>query len=407
MPKIIDKNKKKFHSPVEETPGRIDINDDRMGILAHNLAERVKELNCLYNISRLFENDNLSIEDILRSLVSLIPPAWQYPNITCARIKLDDQEFKTANFRETYWKQAQNIIVDNRQYGVMEIFYLEGRPDCDEGPFLKEERNLLQVIAERLGHFIEHKLAEDNLQSLYTLEHQLREQLQTEMKHRIDLTRKLIHELKTPLTTLIASSQLLYDEEKNQNLQRIAKQVWGSASELNNRIEELHDMVKGEIGALKLVFQSVDVAGLLRTLVDETSALAKQYHIAIELVLEDPLPIVRADANRIRQVLLNLINNSCKYARSGGKINLRAIHKEDAVLIEVRDYGPGISPQKQSQLFQPEYQFTEHNELASGLGIGLILCKMLVELHGGRIWLKSKVGKGTSVFFSLPINPKI
>jgi signal transduction histidine kinase len=403
MPRISDKKNKSYPGPGTGTLRSINIKDDRMDILAHNLAERVKELNCLYNISRLFENDSLSIEDILRGVVSLIPPAWQYPDITCARIKLRDKEFKTVNFRETYWKQAQNIIVNKQQYGVMEIFYLEGRPDNDEGPFLKEERNLLQVITERLGHFIEHKMAEENLQSLYVLERELHEKLQVEMKHRIDLTRKLIHELKTPLTTLIASSQLLYDEEDNPTLEKIARQVWGSANELNNRIEELHDVVKGEIGTLKLVLKQVDIAGLLRTLVDETDALAQQYRISIELELEGTIPMVKADADRVRQIVLNLINNACKYARSGGKIILKAARKENDILIEVRDFGPGISPGKQSKLFQPGYQFMEHDELASGLGMGLILCKMLVELHGGRIWLKSKTGKGTSVFFTTPI----
>ena len=403
MSRISKETKKSYPGPGLETRSSVNVNVNRMDILAHNLAERVKELNCLYNISRLFENDNLSIEDILRGLVSLIPPAWQYPDITCAGIKLRDEEFKTVNFRETYWKQAQNIIVNKQQYGVMEIFYLEGRPDSDEGPFLKEERNLLQVITERLGHFIEHKVAEENIQSLYVLERELHEKLQGEMKHRIDLTRKLIHELKTPLTTLIASSQLLYDEEDNPNLQKIARQVWGSVNDLNNRIEELHDVVKGEIGTLKLVLKQSDIAGLLRTLVEETGALAQQYRISIAIELEDNLPMVKADTDRIRQILLNLISNACEHARSGGKIILRAVRKEDDIVIEVRDFGPGISSEKQSKLFQPGYQYMEHDELASGLGMGLILCKMLVELHGGRIWLKSKIGKGTSVFFTIPV----
>jgi signal transduction histidine kinase len=403
MPRISDNQKKIYPDPGKETRRAPNFHNDRLDILAHNLGERVKELNCLYNISRLFENESLSLDDILRGLVSLIPPAWQYPDITCARIKLRDQEFRTVNFRETFWKQTQNIIVNKHQYGVMEIFYLEGRPDNDEGPFLKEERNLLQVITERLGHFIEHKLTEENIQSLYVLERELHEKLQTEMKHRIDLTRKLIHELKTPLTTLIASSQLLYDEEKNPNLKKVARQVWGSANELNNRIEELHDVVKGEIGTLKLVLKQVDIASLLRSLLEETAALARQYRISIELEMENPLPLVKADPDRIRQVVLNLINNACKYARSGGKIILKAMRKENDILIEVRDFGPGISLKKQSKLFQPGYQFLEHDELASGLGMGLILCKMLVELHSGRIWLKSKVGKGTRVFFTIPI----
>jgi signal transduction histidine kinase len=101
---------------------------------------------------------------------------------------------------------------NGKRFGTIEVYYTEEKPDCDEGPFLKEERNLIYVIAERLGHAIERQIAEDNVKFLYHRERALREKLQSEMRVRVDFTRKLIHELKTPLTALIATSQLLYDE---------------------------------------------------------------------------------------------------------------------------------------------------------------------------------------------------
>ncbi len=129
----------------------------------HDLGERVKELNCLYGISRLVEKHGISLEKIIQGCVDLIPPAWQYPKITCARIILAGQEFKTKNFRETEWKQASNIIVHGELIGTVEVYYLEEKAVSDEGPFLKEERALINAIAKRLEWIAERRQAEEEL----------------------------------------------------------------------------------------------------------------------------------------------------------------------------------------------------------------------------------------------------
>jgi len=133
----------------------------------HDLGERIKELNCLYNISHLVEKPNTSLEETLRETLDLVPLSWQYPEITCARLILEDQTFATHNFNETVWKQASDIIVHGEQIGALEVFYLEERPGSDEGPFLKEERSLINAIAGRLGKVIERKQAEKALQKAH------------------------------------------------------------------------------------------------------------------------------------------------------------------------------------------------------------------------------------------------
>ena len=120
----------------------------------HDLGERVKELSCLYNISNLVQKYDLSLKEILEGTVSLIRPAWQYPEITCARIILEDQTFRTKNFKETTWKQTCNIVVGGRKAGTAEVFYLKEKPESDEGPFLNEERKLIDSIAEHLGRLV-------------------------------------------------------------------------------------------------------------------------------------------------------------------------------------------------------------------------------------------------------------
>jgi signal transduction histidine kinase len=370
--------------------------------LAHNLTERVKELNCLYGISRLFENGTLSIDEILERVVELLPPAWQYPEITCARINVVGKQFKTYNFRETARAQSQNIFVEGHKFGTVEIYYLKEMAESYEGPFLKEERNLLQVIAERLGHAIEQKNAEDNLKTLYQRERELYEKLQAEMQWRVDLTRKLIHELKTPLTTLVATSQMLYDRTLDKKTGKLASYVLDSANNLNNRIEELHDVIRGETGTLKLTRKPVNLERLLKSMVEESRPLSRTCGIEIELKIKGRLPIVSADPERVRQIMLNLINNACKYASEGKRLTIMASAVNGEVLIEVQDYGPGIYKDRLKTLFEPGYQLQHHEEQVGGLGIGLALCKTLVELQGGRIWVKSKASKGSGFFFTLP-----
>jgi len=130
---------------------------------AHDLVERVKELDCLYGISRLLERPGISFGEILQGIVDLIPPAWQYPEITCTRVILNGQIFTTKGFKETIWNQTSDITSCGERIGALEVCYLEEKPERDEGPFLREERSLLYAIAERLGGIFERKQAEEEL----------------------------------------------------------------------------------------------------------------------------------------------------------------------------------------------------------------------------------------------------
>jgi len=403
MENTVKENKpidKKMNESARITGG---VSEDELRDIAHKLGERVKELNCLYSISRLAEERGSPVDEILRRVVDLMPPAWQYPEVTCARINLKNSQFQTANFEETKWRQAETITVNGESYGTIEVFYLEGRPESDEGPFLKEERNLIHVVGERLGNIIEHRLAEESLHSLYEEEKKLRERLEAEMQGRIVFTRNLIHELKTPLTSLLATSQLLLDEEKNKELEKLTQYVWEGANSLNNRIDELHDIVKGEIGKLELNLKPLNLGKLLVSLVEEIKPLASQHGVATYLKMDEPLPQAYADAGRVRQIMLNLLNNVFRYAAEGGRVDILATAKGDFVEVEVSDHGPGIAEPLQPHIFESGYQTAPHAKSSGGLGIGLALCKLLAERHSGKIWVRSQLGKGSSFFFTLPL----
>ncbi|MFC1537368.1 PAS domain S-box protein [Gemmatimonadota bacterium] len=157
---------------------------------SHDMGERVKELGCLYGVSNLADDPELSIEQFLQSSVELIPPGWHYPEITCARVIHGRQKFKTANFKETQWKQTAEIKVKGKKAGSVEVSYLEKMPELDEGPFLKEERNLINAIAASLGKFLEKKEADTKLKKYQeNLEH-LVEQRTAELKKSADELKK-------------------------------------------------------------------------------------------------------------------------------------------------------------------------------------------------------------------------
>ncbi|MEA1928388.1 MAG: PAS domain S-box protein [Candidatus Auribacterota bacterium] len=140
-------------------------NEQELRTLNLTLRERIKELDYFYNLSILVEKPGLTLEGLLQGAADLIPPAWQYPEITCGRIVLREGEFKTENFRETSWKQTTSLIVRGEVCGTLEVGYLEEIPERDEGPFLKEERTLINVIAERLGRIIERFRGEAELRA--------------------------------------------------------------------------------------------------------------------------------------------------------------------------------------------------------------------------------------------------
>ena len=127
------------------------------------LKERFKELNCLYSLSSLIEEPGLSLDEILNKTVMLLPPAMQFPEIAEALIVVENNVFQTAHFRKTPWILTHKIFVNGMPTGQVDICYIKELPAGDEGPFLSEERQLLRAVAERLGRFVEHSRAEEQI----------------------------------------------------------------------------------------------------------------------------------------------------------------------------------------------------------------------------------------------------
>jgi hypothetical protein len=140
-----------------------DADKEELEQVSLRLRERIKELNCLYNISRLGASADFSLDAILQAVIDFIAPAFQYHAITCARIVFDGYEFKTKNFKDTSWKLTHEITVNNEQIGTLEVCYLEERPALDEAPFLKEAKNFISAIAENIAKIVEREWAEEEI----------------------------------------------------------------------------------------------------------------------------------------------------------------------------------------------------------------------------------------------------
>jgi DNA-binding CsgD family transcriptional regulator len=162
------------------------------------LQERIKELNCLYGISLLAERYGDSIDDMLQKLVNILPPSWQYPAITCARIVFKGKTYKSRGFKVTKWRQSSRILMYNEPVGEVEVLYLEERSPEDEGPFLREERVLIDAVAEQIGKIAMRIVAEQELQ---------------EINKQLTVERKALQETNAALRTVLTRI-----EEEKQNI---------------------------------------------------------------------------------------------------------------------------------------------------------------------------------------------
>lgn len=155
---------------------------------------------------------------------------------------------------------------------------------------------------------------------------------------------------------------------------------------------------------LRLDLEPMDPMQLLQQIAYEEVSVALRNRQSLKVEFPPSLPVIRADEERFRQVVLNLMNNAFKFTPTGGKITLRAKEEGANLVVEVQDNGRGIGKEDQKLLFEPYRSLGSDKEHLSGLGLGLSLAKKLVELHGGQIWVESKKGRGSTFGFSLPVD---
>ncbi len=272
-----------------------------------------------------------------------------------------------------------------------------------ENELKRYQNHLEDLIKERTSQL---EKSRRKKHELYQSENTLRRELEDKMKQQVEFTRALVHELKTPLTPLLLASDLLTRESNNKLLKDIAKTIKDGANALDQRVNELLDVARGEIGILKIDIKSCNLSRLIKEVGQYMSYVFQNKEQHFSMNVPKRLPAIEIDAPRIRQVLVNLLDNASKFTPQNGDITLTIKKYKEYILVEVRDTGLGIPPENINNIFLSYYTLKQKNNSDHGIGLGLALSKMLIELHSGSIWVKSINGKGSIFSFSLPLRIK-
>ena len=371
------------------------------------LTERVKELGCLHAISGLDQQPAITLEEFLQGAVNTIPSGWQYPDIACARITLEDQEFTTDNFTETAWKQRADMAVGGERIGTLEMCYLQERPEADEGPFLKDERNLLNTVAARLGSIIIRRRGRELLRKhSERLEEMVEERIWELRDAQEELVRaerlatlgqfsgSISHELRNPLGVIDSSVYYLKaqlkdaDEKVHQHLDRIKLSVASSTAIIQSLLD-LTRMKESQLARLDLVRAISD--GIATSGVPDTVEVIEDF-AGQEIA-------VNGDGEQLRMALKNIVKNAEEAMGDRGTLTVTVRSNADGrAEVSFADTGVGIPAENLEKVFQPLF-----STKAEGIGFGLSIAKMIVDRHGGTIEARSEPGEGATIVIRLPL----
>jgi signal transduction histidine kinase/uncharacterized coiled-coil protein SlyX len=362
-----------------------------------DLSERVKDLNCLYAISKLVMRPGISFDKLFQEIVDLIPGSWHHPEVACARIVLQGQEFRTGNFRETVWKQISDIAANGKSVGTLEVCYLEQRPEADEGPFMKEDRNLIDAIAQRMGRIIERKQADAERGKL---EAQLIQA--SKMSSIGEMAAGVAHEINNPIAVILGFTELLLERFPEDSKEfKILKTIERQGDNCKRIVENLLAFSR----IPRKATTETNVAGHLQRALSMAMNALLVNKVDLDTKIEKDLPKVNGDGRQLEQVYLNIVNNAVAAMDGGGVLTVSAHRSDDQVCISFADTGHGISTRDMNRIFEP---FFTTKETGEGTGLGLSVSYALVKKFGGDIQVESQTrekGKepGTTFTVMLPV----
>jgi signal transduction histidine kinase len=231
-------------------------------------------------------------------------------------------------------------------------------------------------------------------------------QLAQASKHKSEFLANMSHELRTPLNAILGFTQVLQQKlfgEVNEKQEEYLADIHGSADHLLSLINDVLDLSKVEAGQVELEKAPFSLREALERGVVMLRERATRNGVALTLEPDPNVELVEADERRIRQVVFNLLSNAVKFTPAGGSVEVSSAQENGEVLVSVKDTGPGIAPEDQERIFEEFQQTDIGSEQREGTGLGLALSKRLIELHGGRIWVESELGDGSTFTFTLPV----
>jgi signal transduction histidine kinase len=414
--------------------------DDR----TQELAQSVEELKALGEVSQVV-GSSLDLDKVLGSIVR---HAVMFSEADCGIIFRYDEEEQVFNLRMDYGasrefvealrhtrpqKGDQSAIGQAALTGEMvQIADLHEVPDyplkcvIDEGfrallavPLLREDKLFGGLVVQRrqAGMFPErgvNLLQTFAAQSLIAIRNaglfkEIEEkgrQLASADKHKSEFLANMSHELRTPLNAILGYTELILDRiygEVPEQIDDVLKRLEKNGRHLLSLINDVLDLSKIEAGRFKLSLNDYSMVELIQTVSASVDALAAEKKLAMRLSLAEDLPIGKGDDQRLAQVLLNLLGNAIKFTEEG-EILVEAEVTNQSFLVSISDTGAGISEEDLTIVFK-EFQQVDGSSTKTkgGTGLGLSISKKIIEMHGGRIWLTSEIGKGSTFYFSLPI----
>ncbi len=299
---------------------------------------------------------------------------------------------------DTQSEAAIPLRIGKRIIGVIDL------QSKEKDAFTTADIAVLLTLADQVA------IAIDNARS-YELAQQAINEMRELDRLKSQFLANMSHELRTPLNSIIGFSRVIIkgiDGPVSDLQEQDLSAIYNSGQHLLRLINDILDLSKIDAGKMELAFDDVNIAELLESVVPTVSGLIKDKPIEIIQNIDPNIPIVRADAMRLRQVMINLLSNAAKFTDEGSITITAQIqakpNSQSEIVVRVTDTGAGIAPEDRNKLFQPFSQVdASPTRKTGGTGLGLSISRRLVELHGGIIDVTSEIGKGSTFYFTLPL----
>jgi signal transduction histidine kinase/putative methionine-R-sulfoxide reductase with GAF domain len=312
---------------------------------------------------------------------------------------LDEREYAVTRIRDIFARLgyrsllAVPLLLEQRILGALAVWRQEA------GSFAPDVVNLVQTFAAQSA------LAIQNARLFREIEEKGR-QLEIASKHKSQFLANMSHELRTPLNAILGYTELILDSiygEVPEKLREVMERVEKSGRHLLGLINDVLDLSKIEAGQLTLALSDYSMKEVVQTVYTAVESLAAEKRLALKISVPPDLPPGKGDERRLTQVLLNLVGNAIKFTEAG-EVRVQVSVSDGAFLVSVSDTGPGISETDRGKIFE-EFQQADSSTTRKkgGTGLGLSIARRIIELHGGRIWVESSLGKGSTFSFSVPV----
>lgn len=380
------------HEPTAMIGVNIDVTERKQAEqalekMSYDLIERVKELRGLQDIGQ-YEEEVLSLDTYFKKVIDRVPASMQFPDTCKVAIEFEGQVFGDVTAMEANCNIVNDIRVDSHTSGCLYVAY-----DQDRG-FLDEEYNHVHAIAERMGHYVSRRRLFDELQR--TLNNLAKSNQELEQFAYV-----ASHDLQEPLRMVTNYLQLFKKRYEGQVDERADQYIFYAVDGANRMKTLINDLLSfSRVTTRGAEFEETNMNEILGTVLKSLEVLAQESDATIT---SDPLPIISADGSQMFQLLQNLVGNAIKFrGQTPPLIHIGATRREDAWEICVEDNGIGIAPEYYDQIFVI-FKRLHTREQYKGTGIGLAVCKRIVERHGGEIWIESQPGIGSKFKFTVPI----